>query len=501
VSTAGVGTIAAGVVKGYADNIQISGYDGGTGASPLSSVKHAGVPWELGLAETQQVLVANDLRGRVTLRVDGGMKTGRDVMVAALLGAEEFGFGTAALVAAGCALIRQCHLNTCPVGIATQDPELRKKFQGQPEHIVNYFAYLAQQVRMILAGMGFTSLDQVIGRVDLLEQREAALPKIGRLDLSAVLHDPDPVGARPRRSNQERNDRPEPAVPLDEKVWLESRPAIETGERVLLSYPISNRERSVGARLAGEIARAHGRAGLQPGTVDLTFTGAAGQSFGAFAVRGMRLRLRGEAQDYVGKGMSGGEIVIAAPSGSRFETHRHVIAGNTVLYGATGGSLYAAGAAGERLCVRNSGAVAVVEGCGDHGCEYMTGGVAVVLGSTGRNFGAGMSGGVAYVYDPEGRLEGRLNRAMVGLEAVDHDIDSKLLRALVERHGELTGSARARSLLADWPAALSAFRRIAPHPDVEDATAVLAADRASEANVLASLREEAPSAGRAGQER
>ncbi|MEX2542634.1 MAG: glutamate synthase large subunit [Trueperaceae bacterium] len=500
VSTSGVGTIAAGVVKGYADNIQISGNDGGTGASPLSSVKHAGVPWELGLAETQQVLVANDLRGRVTLRVDGGMKTGRDVMVGALLGAEEFGFGSTALVAAGCALIRQCHLNTCPVGIATQDPELRKKFQGQPEHIVNFFVYLAQQVRMILAEMGFTSLDQVIGRVDLLEQREVALPKVGRLDLTAVLRDPDPVGARARRSGQARNDRPETAAPLDETLWRDSERAIGSGDNVALRYPISNRERSVGARLSGEIARAHGRDGLPAGTIDVTLTGAAGQSFGAFTVRGMRLRLQGEAQDYVGKGMSGGEIVIAPPPGSRFETHRHVILGNTVLYGATGGSLYAAGAAGERLCVRNSGAVAVVEGCGDHGCEYMTGGVAVILGGTGRNFGAGMSGGVAYVFDPEARLAGRLNSGMVGIEAVEHSVDSSLLRALVERHADVTGSARARGLLADWPTALQAFRRVAPHPELEDATADLPADRASEAVVLAALQAETALAAGAGRE-
>jgi glutamate synthase (ferredoxin) len=490
VSTAGVGTIAAGVAKGYADNIQISGYDGGTGASPLSSVKHAGVPWELGLAETQQVLVANDLRGRVTLRVDGGMKTGRDVMIGALLGAEEFGFGSAALVAAGCALIRQCHLNTCPVGIATQDPELRKRFQGQPEHIVNFFVYLAQQVRMILAGMGFTSLDDVVGRVDLLEQREVALPKVGRLDLSAVLHDPDPLGGRARRSVQSRNDRPEPAPPLDETLWLEARSAIEGTERKVLRYPVTNRERSLGARLAGEIARAHGTSGLEPGSVEATFTGAAGQSFGAFAVAGMKLHLVGEAQDYVGKGMSGGEIVIAPARGSRFETHRHVILGNTVLYGATGGSLYAAGSAGERLCVRNSGATAVVEGCGDHGCEYMTGGVAVVLGSTGRNFGAGMSGGVAYVHDPDERLQARVNTGMVRVEALEHDVDRALLRALVERHAEVTGSSRALGLLDDWAMAIASFRRVAPHPGAEDPAAETGDGRAYESALLVALQAE-----------
>ncbi|MEX2535772.1 MAG: glutamate synthase large subunit [Trueperaceae bacterium] len=499
VATAGVGTIAAGVVKGYADNIQISGYDGGTGASPLSSVKHSGVPWELGLAETQQVLVANDLRGRVTLRVDGGLKTGRDVMVGALLGAEEFGFGTSALVAAGCALIRQCHLNTCPVGIATQDPELRKRFQGQPEHIVNFFVYLAQQVRMILAEMGFRSLDEVIGRVELLEEREVALPKVGRLDMAAILFDPDPAGERAKRSLQARNDRPEPALPLDEKLWQDSRTAVESAEQVSLSYPVSNRERSLGARLAGEIARSYGRSGLTAGLVEATFRGAAGQSFGAFTVAGMRLRLLGEAQDYVGKGMSGGEIIISPPDGSRFETHRHVILGNTVLYGATGGHLYAAGAAGERLCVRNSGALAVVEGCGDHGCEYMTGGVAVVLGPTGRNFAAGMSGGVAYVYDPESRLQSRLNPAMVGIEPIEHNVDEELLRTLVEHQARLTGSSRARGLLEGWQEALASFRRVAPHPEVEDATALVrhdhsgqdgGQDRGQELSLLAALSQQ-----------
>ncbi|HEX7004691.1 MAG TPA: glutamate synthase large subunit [Trueperaceae bacterium] len=488
VSTAGVGTIAAGVVKGYADNIQISGYDGGTGASPLSSVKHAGVPWELGLAETQQVLVANDLRGRVTLRVDGGLKTGRDVVVAALLGAEEFGFGTSALVAAGCALIRQCHLNTCPVGIATQDPELRKKFQGQPEHIVNFFVYLAQQVRMILAEMGFASLDEVIGRVDLLGQRQVSLPKVARLDLSAILADPDPSGERARRSLQARNDRPEPEVPLDERLLQDARSAVEEGQRLQLEYQVSNAERSLGARLSGEIARRHGASGLPPSTVRATFRGPAGQSFGAFAVPGLSLRLEGEAQDYVGKGMSGGEIVITPPAGSHFETSRHVIMGNTVLYGATGGELFAAGAAGERLCVRNSGAVAVVEGCGDHGCEYMTGGVAVILGYTGRNFGAGMSGGSAYVYDPEDELETKLNNQMVGVERAEAEFDGQLLRALLERHVRSTGSTRAAALLETWPAALVHFKRVAPHPEFEDATAEVGGDRSLEAALLTSLQ-------------
>ncbi|MEJ2288956.1 MAG: glutamate synthase-related protein [Deinococcales bacterium] len=471
VSTAGVGTIAAGVAKGYADNIQISGYDGGTGASPLSSVKHAGVPWELGLAETQQVLVENGLRGRVTLRVDGGMKTGRDVVVAALLGAEEFGFGTAALVAAGCAMIRQCHLNTCPVGVATQDPELRKRYQGEPDHVINFFVYVAQQIRMMLAELGARSLDEVVGRVDLLAPRPVALAKTVELDLSAILRDPDPSGTHDRRSRQRHNDRPEAVAPLDERLWQDAEAALERGEPVRLSYPIHNGERSVGARVAGEIARVHGERGLPPGSLRAEFQGAAGQSFGAFTHHGMHLRLVGEAQDYVGKGMAGGEIVVLPASGTTRAPNGNVIVGNTVLYGATGGSLYAAGKAGERLCVRNSGARAVVEGCGDHGCEYMTGGVAVVLGRTGRNFGAGMSGGVAYVLDEDERAAERANPGMVRVVPLDGSVDDELLQALLERHAALTRSPLAQALLEGWSEARGRFLKIEPHPSVEDATA------------------------------
>jgi len=471
VSTAGVGTIAAGVAKGYADNIQISGFDGGTGASPLSSVKHAGVPWELGLAETQQVLVENGLRGRVTLRVDGGMKTGRDVVMAALLGAEEYGFGTAALVAAGCVMVRQCHLNTCPVGVATQDPELRKRFQGSPDHVVNLFVYVAQQVRMLLAELGARGLDEIVGRVDLLRPRQVALAKGVKLDLAAVLRDPDPTGDRARRSQQRHNDRPEVVPPLDERLWRDAEPALERGESVALSYPINNGERSVGARLSGEIARLHGEAGLPPGSVRVTFEGAAGQSFGAFTNQGMYLRLVGEAQDYVGKGMAGGEVAVLPPPRTTRAPNGNVIVGNTVLYGATGGSLFAAGKAGERLCVRNSGARAVVEGCGDHGCEYMTGGVAVVLGRTGRNFGAGMSGGVAYVYDEDGNFEAHCNPGMVGVTRLEGGVDEELLRALVERHVQVTGSPLAGALLEDWALAATRFVKVEPHPSLEDPTA------------------------------
>ncbi|HVJ79604.1 MAG TPA: glutamate synthase large subunit [Planctomycetia bacterium] len=468
VSVVGVGTVAAGVAKGYADSIQISGNDGGTGASPLSSIKHAGLPWELGLAEAQQVLVMNNLRGRVTLRVDGGMKTGRDVVLAALLGAEEYGFGTAALVAAGCVMARRCHLNNCPVGIASQRPDLRKKFPGKPEDVVNFMLYVAQQVRAILAEMGFRKLDDVIGRVDLLHQRtDAAIPK-AKVDLSALLADPDPTLQRARRRLQPNNDRPEAELPLDELVWREYEPRLASAQPLEKTYAIDNRERSIGARLSGEIARVHHDRGLPAGSVKLSFHGAAGQSFGAFCNHGMELRLEGEAQDYVGKGMHGGEIVVLPPAAARFKPHESVVMGNTVMYGATGGRLFGAGLAGERFCVRNSGGFALVEGVGDHGCEYMTNGVAIILGASGRNFGAGMSGGVAFLLDlkPE-----RVNPSMVSIETVDHDVDRQLLRAAVERHYKLTLSERAAELLSDWDSALARFSKVMPHPAMEDATA------------------------------
>ena len=491
VSTAGVGVIAAGVAKGYADNIQISGFDGGTGASPLGSIKHAGVPWELGLAETQQSLVENDLRGRVTLRVDGGLKTGRDVVIGALLGAEEFGFGTAALVAAGCAMIRQCHLNTCPVGVATQREDLRAKYPGQPEHVINFMVYVAQQVRMILAQMGCRSLDEIIGRVDLLTPKQVTLAKAARLDLSAVLRDPDPGRTRARRSQQRRNDRPETEALLDDIIVEDCRSAIQGGVKVFRRYAISNRERSVGARLSGEIARVHGGEGLEPGTITLQFQGSAGQSFGVFNHRGVRLMLEGEAQDYVGKGMYGGEIALRPKEGSGLATHENVILGNTALYGATGGMLFAAGKAGERFAVRNSGAMAVVEGVGDHGCEYMTGGVVVVLGKTGRNFAAGMSGGVAFVYDAAGTFASRYNPAMVRLERLTHEIDEELLRALIGRHAMLTGSALAETLLEGWEIERGHFYKVSPHPANEDATAVEQDERVLELAALAALQREA----------
>ena len=461
VSTHGVGTIASGVAKGYADNIQISGFDGGTGASPLSSIKHAGMPWELGLADTQRSLVENDLRGRVSLRVDGGLKTGRDVVMGALFGAEEFGFGTAALVSAGCAMLRQCHLNTCAVGVATQREDLRARYAGAPEHVERFMRFVAQQVREILASLGARSLDEIVGRVDLLRPREVALPRGVSVDLSTLLTDPDPSGRRARRSQQRRNDRPGGEA-LDQKVFEDVWADLEEFGRSDRGYRTSNRDRVLGARLSGEIARAHGADGLPEGTVRLRFEGPVGQSFGAFLVSGVRLALRGDAQDYVGKGMSGGEIVLRALRRQQ-ESTVPVLLGNTVLYGATGGRLFAAGAAGERLAVRNSGGHAVVEGCGDHGCEYMTGGTVVVLGPTGRNFGAGMSGGVAFVLDEDGAFEGRYNPGLVVAQRLAGGADEALLRALVERHAAATRSPRARSILERWSQLSGAFWRVAPH--------------------------------------
>ncbi|MDR7555518.1 MAG: glutamate synthase large subunit [Armatimonadota bacterium] len=476
VASAGVGTIAAGVAKGYADTIQISGHAGGTGASPLDSIKHAGAPWEVGLVETQRVLVENGLRGRVRLRVDGGLKVARDVVIAAMLGADEFGFGSVAVVALGCVMARQCHLNTCPVGIATQRDDLRRKFPGKPENVVNFFLGLAEQVRALLAQLGVRRLDEIIGDVSRLRVRANAR---ARLDVAPLLAQAaaivgaqpggaattagvpagEPPAPRPRRNLQRRNDRPE--VPFDEVHLLPLLPRIEAGEAVEASFAIDNTHRTVGARLAGAIAARWGDEGLPEGTVRLTFAGTAGQSFGAFLVPGMHLRLVGEANDYVGKGMAGGEIAITPPAPLLAESHRHVIAGNTLLYGATGGRLFAAGRVGERFAVRNSGATAVVEGCGDHGCEYMTGGVVVILGEVGRNFGAGMTGGEAFVYDDAGTLPLRYNTQLVTITRPD-DADAERLHALVTAHYRATGSRRARMLLANWDAHRTRFWKVTP---------------------------------------
>ena len=460
VAEEGVGTIAAGVVKGYADVIMISGDSGGTGASPLSSIKNAGLPWELGLAETQQVLVQNNLRSRVVLRTDGGMRTGRDVMIAALLGAEEYGFGTAALVAIGCQMARQCHLNTCPVGIATQREDLRAKFTGTPEDIVRFFGHIAQEVREILAELGFRSLDDVIGRMDLLTPaEEIENPRARTLDLRPLLWIPD--DGRPIKSTQDRNDRDE--EPLDEQIMKDIVDALDGKGPVKRSYQIRNVHRTVGARIAGEIAHRYREQGLPEGTIELHFTGSAGQSFGAFCHTGLRLILTGEANDYVGKGLGGGEIALRPPEKAPFKSHENAIMGNTVLYGATGGSLFAAGRAGERFAVRNSGAKAVVEGVGDHGCEYMTEGVVVILGETGRNFGAGMSNGIAYVLDEHGDFASKLNPELVALMRVTAEEDIEILQALIQRHVQLTNSKRGEEILKQWDRYHPLFWKVAPH--------------------------------------
>ena len=464
VAEEGVGTIAAGVAKGYADVIHISGHDGGTGASPWSSIKSAGAPWELGLSETHQVLVLNDLRGRVKLRADGGMKNARDVIIAALLGAEEYGFGTLAAVAVGCKMARQCHLNTCPVGVATQREDLRAKFKGTPEHVVNLFAGVAMEVREALAAMGAHSIDDIVGRVDLLETAPYAGEdeRVRRLCLDKILFNPDEGFQRSRKREWERNDRPGDE-PLDLQLIEDAKPALYNGLPVKLKATVTNRNRTVGARLAGEIAHLWGGGGLPRGTIEVDLEGSAGQSFGAFNIAGLRLFLTGEANDYVGKGMGGGLTAIRPPAEAGYKGHENVIVGNTCLYGATGGSLFVAGRAGERFAVRNSGARAVVEGVGDHGCEYMTEGVVVILGDTGRNFGAGMSNGVAYVLDVSRDLPKKVNPELVGLGQVVSEADIELLHGLVSEHAEVTGSPRAKEVLGSWDAYLPLFWKVAPH--------------------------------------
>jgi glutamate synthase (NADPH/NADH) large chain len=467
VSESGVGTIAAGVAKAHADLICISGDSGGTGAAPLSSIKHAGIPWELGLAEVQQTLLLNDLRGRVRLQTDGQLKTGRDVVVAALLGADEFGFATAPLIAEGCVMMRKCHLNTCPVGIATQDPLLRAKFRGQPEHIVNYFFFVAEEVREHMARLGFRTMSEMVGRTETLRARAPTdHGKASRLDLSALLAVPERarVEASPPARCFVAVQPPTTRHSIDRELLGAAHPALERGERVSVTVAVRNVHRSIGAMLSGEVARRHGAAGLPDGTITVRCVGSAGQSFGAFAMRGVALELEGEANDYVGKGLSGGRLVVRAPRGVHFLPEETVIVGNTVLYGATSGEAYFGGVAGQRFAVRNSGASAVVEGVGDHGCEYMTGGVVVVLGRTGRNFAAGMSGGMAYVLDESGRqaFASRCNRALVELHPVDRSEDRAVLHRLVEQHARYTGSARARSLLLRWEHAVRDFVAVVP---------------------------------------
>ena len=454
VAEAGVGTVAAGVAKARADYVLISGHSGGTGASPLASIKHAGCPWELGLAEAQQTLVMNGLRSRVRLRTDGGIKTAEDVVVAAVLGAEEYGFGTSVLVAIGCDMARQCHLNSCPTGIATQREDLRAKYTGTPDQVITYFTHLANAIRANLAALGVRSLDEIVGRTDLLAAKD--LPgRAGMLDVSELFAEPAP-------EEQRRKSVPLGAQPatLDDAVLELAGEAIASGEPVAVEVDIRTENRTVGAKVAHAVTAAHPH-GLPDGTVAIRLTGSAGQSFGAFIVDGMRLELEGEANDYIGKGMAGGEIAIRPPHTAPFSTPQ-AIAGNTNLYGATGGHLFLAGQAGERFAVRNSGATAVVEGIGDHGCEYMTGGMVAVLGPTGYNFGAGMTNGTAYVYDPDGIFSSRINGESVLLEAIPGASDADQLRALITRHAEATGSEHARSLLADWDAAVAAFWKVIP---------------------------------------
>ena len=471
VAEAGVGRVAAGVAKAYADYVLISGHNGGTGASPLSSIKHAGSPWELGLAETQAILMENGLRHRIEVRTDGGLRTGRDVVVAALLGAEVYGFGTAALVAIGCAMARQCHLNSCPTGIATQRSELRAKFRGTPEQVVAYFTWIAEDVRRILADLGARTLDEIIGRVELLERVDRPeVPRAQMLDLSVLLTPPPlrpppapPSAGESRRRTVERNDRPG-VESLDEEILRVLGPRLESGRPFAGVYDIGNHHLTVGARISGRIAQRHGGSGLPEGSVRLRFRGSAGQSFGAFLVRGVHLALEGEANDYVGKGLCGGEIVIRPFRDAAYAdaTHEHVILGNTALYGATAGTLFAAGRAGDRFAVRNAGAVAVIEGAGHHCCEYMTAGVVLVLGAVGRNFAAGMSNGVAYVLDETETFSARCNFDMVGVEPLA-ETDERAVLELARQHLVKTGSPRAREVIGAWERYRAMFRKVVPH--------------------------------------
>ena len=486
VSEVGVGTIAAGVAKAKADHVVIAGHDGGTGASPLSSIKHAGSPWELGLAETQQTLVLNRLRSRIRVQADGQMKTGRDVVIGALLGADEFGFATAPLVVEGCIMMRKCHLNTCPVGVATQDPELRKRFAGKPEHVVNFFFYVAEEARELMAQLGIRKFDDLIGRVDLLDTRKGIENwKTRGLDFSKIFAAPRVPADVPRYQvlKQDHN----LGSALDHILIEKSEPALERGEKVSFIVPVRNVNRTVGAMLSGEVAQRYGHEGLPNDTIHIQLNGTAGQSFGAFLAHGITLDLVGDGNDYVGKGLSGGCVIVRAPHEFRGDTAKNIIVGNTVLYGAISGEAFFNGVAGERFAVRNSGATAVVEGTGDHGCEYMTGGTVVVLGQTGRNFAAGMSGGIAYVFDEDGLFEKRCNLSMVTLEKVltsaeqivqmpksewhapidvkdggERLSDEVILKSLVEQHFRHTGSERAKAMLADWEQSRSRFIKVLP---------------------------------------
>ncbi len=461
VAESGVGTVAAGVSKAHADVVLISGHDGGTGASPLTSLKHAGVPWELGLAETQQVLLMNGLRDRIVVQVDGQLKTGRDVVVAALLGAEEFGFASAPLVVMGCVMMRVCHLNTCPVGIATQDPELRKTFTGTPELVETFFRFIASEVREYMAELGFRSLDEMVGRADCLNFTPAAAHwKASGVDLTPLLYQPPLAPGASRRAVTRQVT--ELTHVLDQTLIAQAAAALERQETVEITAAIRNTDRTTGTLLGHEVTKRYGGAGLPDDTIRVTFMGAAGQSFGAFLPRGITLTLEGEANDFVGKGLSGGRLVVRPPQTAHFVAEDNVIIGNVSLYGATSGDAYVRGVAGERFAVRNSGAHAVVEGVGDHGCEYMTGGRVVVLGRTGRNFAAGMSGGIAYVLDDDGTFARRCNPDMVDLGGLDDEDEATLVHELIARHVVLTGSAIGTRVLDAWPERRHEFVAVTP---------------------------------------
>ncbi|HEV3374019.1 MAG TPA: glutamate synthase-related protein, partial [Xanthobacteraceae bacterium] len=489
VSEVGVGTVAAGVSKARADHVTIAGFEGGTGASPLTSIKHAGSPWEIGLAETHQTLVANRLRGRIIVQVDGGIRTGRDVVVGALLGADEFGFSTAPLIAAGCIMMRKCHLNTCPVGVATQDPVLRKRFQGQPEHVINFFFFVAEEVRELMAEMGFRTFNEMIGQMQMLDRRQVIEHwKAKGLDFSKLFFKPQ-AGRGVSIYRNEAQDHKIHDI-LDRRLIADCQAALDRGAPVRIATTIKNTDRTAGAMLSGEIAKRYGHAGLPADTVHVKFTGTAGQSFGAWLARGVSFELEGEANDYVGKGLSGGRIVVRPAIDSGIVPEESIIVGNTVLYGAIEGECYFRGIAGERFAVRNSGAIAVVEGAGDHCCEYMTGGIVVVLGRTGRNFAAGMSGGIAYVLDEDGTFKSRCNLTMVELEPMPqeeeinereyhhmHDLeshgrveiltdmtqfDAQRLHFLITQHARYAGSVRAATILSEWSKYLPMFRKVMP---------------------------------------
>ncbi|EKD27951.1 MAG: hypothetical protein ACD_79C00487G0001, partial [uncultured bacterium] len=461
VSEVGVGTIAAGVAKGKADMVLISGHDGGTGASPLSSIKYAGMPWEIGLAETQQTLVLNSLRDKIRVQVDGKLLTGRDIVIGALLGAEEFGFGTMALVVLGCIMMRKCHLNTCPVGIATQNPDLRKRFPGKPEHLVNYMTFVASEVREIMAELGIRNFDDLVGQVDLLDVNNALLQwKTKGLDFEKLLMKPPvPKGSSYRCTIGQKHDF---SLSLDGELIAKSKPALEKQEKVKIAMKIRNCNRTVGATLSSIISRKYGENGIKDDTIHCKFEGSAGQSFAAFLAKGVTFEVEGDANDYFCKGLSGGKVIIYPPKNSTFRPQNNIITGNVNLFGATQGEVYICGMAGERFAVRNSGASAVVEGVGDHGCEYMTGGVVVVLGQTGINFAAGMSGGIAFILDENQLFDTNCNLEMVNIEPVNRKDDQALLKSMLEKHLKYTNSKLAETILKSWMEFLPLFVKVMP---------------------------------------